>query len=99
MRQELAARDYSPSVRFRKRWNPVWISHFLNRTDGKKIRCPAELFRVSLSMIRSCRNRKRWYSKVPHHNHPFIGGNLVIMMYAFQDLARERRRETVRWGE
>ena len=43
MRQELAARDYSPSVRFRKRWNPVWISHFLNRTDGEKDPLPSRI--------------------------------------------------------
>ena len=29
------------SRRFRKRWNPVWISRFLNRADGGKIRRPA----------------------------------------------------------
>ena len=32
---------FFPSRRFRKRWNPVWISRFLNRTDGGKDPLPS----------------------------------------------------------
>ena len=32
---------FFPSRRFRKRWNPVWISRFLIRTDGGKAPLPS----------------------------------------------------------
>ena len=32
---------FFPSRRFRKRWNPVWISRFWNRTDGGKDPLPS----------------------------------------------------------
>ena len=32
---------FFPSRRFRKRWNPVWISRFWNRTDGGKAPLPS----------------------------------------------------------
>ena len=33
--------SFFPSRRFRKRWNPVWISRFWNRTDGEKDPLPS----------------------------------------------------------
>ena len=55
---------FFPSRRFRKRWNPVWISRFLNRTDGGKDPLPSRR-RIVQRFHSFCRNNSFTAGSLP----------------------------------